>query len=140
MSGGSFEFEVRNYNRSIGARLSGEIARRHGNEGMQQWTVEIEKPGPHFIHFQFASGEKRHPGDFALWKAAKPDEPDEVKFDSPWGPGRPGWHIECSAMAMNILGESTLGLIATHGDPTSNADNTQARTTTRVSGMPPNWK
>jgi cysteinyl-tRNA synthetase len=50
------------------------------------------------------SGAKRHPGDFALWKAAKPDEPDEVKFDSPWGPGRPGWHIECSAMAMKIPG------------------------------------
>ncbi|MCB9850678.1 MAG: cysteine--tRNA ligase [Phycisphaerales bacterium] len=49
---------------------------------------------------------KRHPGDFALWKAAKPDEPDEVKFDSPWGPGRPGWHIECSAMAMKLLGET----------------------------------
>ncbi|HRX85128.1 MAG TPA: cysteine--tRNA ligase [Phycisphaerae bacterium] len=49
---------------------------------------------------------KRHPGDFALWKAAKPDEPAEVKFDSPWGPGRPGWHIECSAMAIALLGET----------------------------------
>ena len=52
------------------------------------------------------SGEKRNPGDFALWKAAKPDEPEEVKFDSPWGPGRPGWHIECSAMAGRYLGET----------------------------------
>jgi len=52
------------------------------------------------------SGEKRNPGDFALWKAAKPEEPDEVKFDSPWGKGRPGWHIECSAMAMRYLGET----------------------------------
>ncbi|MCO6436955.1 MAG: cysteine--tRNA ligase [Phycisphaerae bacterium] len=52
------------------------------------------------------SGEKRNAGDFALWKASKPDEPDEVKFDSPWGPGRPGWHIECSAMAMRYLGET----------------------------------
>jgi cysteinyl-tRNA synthetase len=50
------------------------------------------------------SGEKRNPGDFALWKAAKPQEPDEVKFDSPWGRGRPGWHIECSAMAEKVLG------------------------------------
>ena len=41
------------------------------------------------------SAEKRNPGDFALWKAAKDDEPEEVKFDSPWGKGRPGWHIEC---------------------------------------------
>jgi len=52
------------------------------------------------------SGEKRSAGDFALWKAAKPDEPAEVKFDSPWGPGRPGWHIECSAMASRYLGET----------------------------------
>ena len=46
---------------------------------------------------------KRDPRDFALWKAAKPGEPS---WDSPWGPGRPGWHIECSAMAMQYLGES----------------------------------
>ncbi len=52
------------------------------------------------------SGRKRNPGDFALWKAAKPEEPDEVKFDSPWGKGRPGWHIECSAMAMRYLGDT----------------------------------
>jgi len=46
---------------------------------------------------------KRHPMDFALWKAAKPGEPFWV---SPWGSGRPGWHIECSAMSMNLLGET----------------------------------
>jgi cysteinyl-tRNA synthetase len=46
---------------------------------------------------------KRDPRDFALWKAAKPGEPS---WESPWGPGRPGWHIECSAMAMRYLGES----------------------------------
>ncbi len=51
-------------------------------------------------------GGKRNPGDFALWKAAKPEEPDDVKYDSPWGKGRPGWHIECSAMAMKYLGET----------------------------------
>ncbi len=45
---------------------------------------------------------KEHPMDFALWKAAKPDEP---AWDSPWGQGRPGWHIECSAMNMTHLGE-----------------------------------
>ncbi len=44
---------------------------------------------------------KHHPGDFALWKASKPGEPS---WDSPWGPGRPGWHIECSAMSMKLLG------------------------------------
>jgi cysteinyl-tRNA synthetase len=46
--------------------------------------------------------QKRSPVDFALWKAAKPGEPD---WPSPWGPGRPGWHIECSAMSLEILGE-----------------------------------
>ncbi len=45
---------------------------------------------------------KEHPGDFALWKAAKPGEP---AWESPWGPGRPGWHIECSAMCLHHLGE-----------------------------------
>ncbi len=44
---------------------------------------------------------KRHPMDFALWKSAKPGEPS---WPSPWGPGRPGWHIECSAMAAKYLG------------------------------------
>ncbi len=46
---------------------------------------------------------KRDALDFALWKGAKPGEP---AWDSPWGPGRPGWHIECSAMAMKYLGET----------------------------------
>ncbi|MBM4321704.1 MAG: cysteine--tRNA ligase, partial [Deltaproteobacteria bacterium] len=46
----------------------------------------------------------RDPKDFALWKAAKPGEP---RWDSPWGPGRPGWHIECSAMNLHHLGEAT---------------------------------
>ena len=46
---------------------------------------------------------KRHPMDFALWKSSKPGEPS---WPSPWGPGRPGWHIECSAMSMRHLGET----------------------------------
>lgn len=46
---------------------------------------------------------KEDPLDFVLWKASKPGEPS---WDSPWGPGRPGWHIECSAMAMRYLGET----------------------------------
>ena len=45
---------------------------------------------------------KEHPMDFALWKSSKPGEP---AWDSPWGKGRPGWHIECSAMSMHYLGE-----------------------------------
>ena len=47
------------------------------------------------------TGDKRHPADFALWKARKPGEPF---WASPWGPGRPGWHIECSAMASAVMG------------------------------------
>jgi len=53
---------------------------------------------------RIAPGEqKRNPMDFALWKAAKPGEPS---WESPWGPGRPGWHIECSAMSSALLGET----------------------------------
>ncbi len=48
---------------------------------------------------------KRDPRDFALWKGAKPDEPADAHWASPWGPGRPGWHIECSAMARRYLGD-----------------------------------
>jgi cysteinyl-tRNA synthetase len=50
-----------------------------------------------------AASKKRSPGDFALWKAAKAGEPS---WDSPWGKGRPGWHIECSAMSRALLGET----------------------------------
>ena len=46
---------------------------------------------------------KRNAADFALWKSAKPGEPS---WESPWGPGRPGWHIECSAMSRRLLGRT----------------------------------
>ena len=49
---------------------------------------------------------KRDPLDFVLWKSAKAEEPAEVKWNSPFGAGRPGWHIECSAMGCALLGES----------------------------------
>jgi cysteinyl-tRNA synthetase len=49
---------------------------------------------------------KRDPRDFALWKGHKPDEPDTASWPSPWGRGRPGWHIECSAMASKYLGSA----------------------------------
>ena len=52
------------------------------------------------------SDKKRNPGDFALWKSAKPHEPVEVQYDSPWGKGRPGWHIECSVMSQALLGDT----------------------------------
>ena len=50
------------------------------------------------------SANKRDPMDFVLWKAAKPTEPEDTRWDSPYGWGRPGWHIECSAMSKALLG------------------------------------
>ena len=50
------------------------------------------------------ASDKNDPLDFVLWKSAKDSEPDEVKWDSKWGWGRPGWHIECSAMGSELLG------------------------------------
>lgn len=50
--------------------------------------------------------DKRDPSDFALWKFTKPDEPEDAIWESPWGKGRPGWHIECSAMAAAHLGKT----------------------------------
>jgi cysteinyl-tRNA synthetase len=67
----------------------GKLSRRNLNDMMAGARVE---PGEG----------KENPMDFALWKAAKPGEP---AWDSPWGPGRPGWHIECSAMSLKYLGE-----------------------------------
>ncbi len=49
--------------------------------------------------------DKRHPADFALWKAASAGEHPDANWDSPWGPGRPGWHIECSLMSTRALGD-----------------------------------
>ncbi len=48
--------------------------------------------------------QKQNPMDFVLWKASKPGE--AISWDSPWGPGRPGWHIECSAMSVTTLGSN----------------------------------
>jgi cysteinyl-tRNA synthetase len=70
----------------------GELSGREGALDEQQAGVRVElEPG------------KRDPRDFALWKSAKPGEP---AWDSPWGPGRPGWHIECSAMVRETLGDT----------------------------------
>jgi cysteinyl-tRNA synthetase len=81
-AGGDVYFAVRSF--PAYGRLSG----RNVDELMAGARIE---PGAH----------KRDPADFALWKASKPGEP---AWDSPWGPGRPGWHIECSAMAERELG------------------------------------
>jgi cysteinyl-tRNA synthetase len=66
----------------------GKLSRRKLDEVLSGTRVEAE-------------ADKEDPNDFALWKAQKPGEP---AWDSPWGPGRPGWHIECSAMALKHLG------------------------------------
>jgi cysteinyl-tRNA synthetase len=50
--------------------------------------------------------QKRHPGDFALWKFSPKEQNRDMEWDSPWGKGFPGWHVECSAMAMKYLGET----------------------------------
>lgn len=68
----------------------GKLSNRSVDEMLQGSRFDLE-PG------------KEAPADFAMWKASKPDEP---AWDSPWGPGRPGWHIECSAMALRHLGET----------------------------------
>ncbi|NOY54661.1 MAG: cysteine--tRNA ligase [Actinobacteria bacterium] len=81
-SGGDVYFVVRSFPKY------GELSGHRIDELISGARVE---PGEH----------KRDPLDFALWKAAKPGEP---QWDSPWGPGRPGWHIECSAMSMKYLG------------------------------------
>ncbi len=68
----------------------GKLSRKNLDELLAGARVEVDE-------------RKRDPRDFALWKSAKPGEP---AWDSPWGPGRPGWHIECSAMSMRYLGET----------------------------------
>jgi cysteinyl-tRNA synthetase len=83
-SGGDVNFSVESYHNYL--KLSGRIL-----DDMQAGArVDVDE-------------KKRHPMDFALWKEAKPGEP---YWESPWGKGRPGWHIECSAMSMKFLGET----------------------------------
>ena len=69
-------------------KLSGQRAEERENGASERLNVETDKESPE---------------DFALWKAQKPGEPS---WESPWGKGRPGWHIECSAMSMKYLGET----------------------------------
>ncbi len=69
------------------------------------WQAEPAQPGrgPERHTRRAKTRARRIVADFALWKSAKPGEP---AWDSPWGPGRPGWHIECSAMCLHHLGET----------------------------------
>jgi len=81
---GSVYFEVDRYPEY------GKLSKRDREEMMAGARVEVDK-------------RKKNPMDFALWKRSREGEPS---WDSPWGPGRPGWHIECSAMSIKHLGES----------------------------------
>ncbi len=83
-AGGDVYFSIQNYTNY------GQLTRQSLEEMQAGARVEVDE-------------RKRHPMDFALWKSQKPGEP---AWDSPWGSGRPGWHIECSAMAMKYLGET----------------------------------
>ncbi|MCB0879477.1 MAG: cysteine--tRNA ligase [Thermoleophilia bacterium] len=84
-AGGDVYFKVAEY------PAYGKLSNR-ALDDMVAGTREELDPGEH----------KQNPLDFTLWKAAKPDE--DTSWDSPWGKGRPGWHIECSAMAAEVLG------------------------------------
>ena len=65
-------------------------------------AMEVQEPVPEPVE---GPRGKRNPQDFALWKGTKPGEPADATWASPWGAGRPGWHIECSAMARRYLGD-----------------------------------
>ena len=84
------------YETSDGVYFSAESVADYGLLARQD--IEDLRSGDRVAH----SDEKRSPIDFVLWKKAKPDEPT---WDSPWGPGRPGWHTECVVMALDLLGE-----------------------------------
>lgn len=67
---------------------------------------ELTHQKPEDMEGESSSTKKRNPQDFALWKAAKESEPETASWDAPFGKGRPGWHIECSAMSQHYLGEN----------------------------------
>jgi cysteinyl-tRNA synthetase len=77
---------------------------------------------------------KRDPLDFVLWKAAKESEPDEVKWDSKWGKGRPGWHIECSAMSASCWASTSTSTAAAR---TCSSRTTRTRSPSRKARRPP---
>jgi cysteinyl-tRNA synthetase len=80
------------------------IGRFEGYGRLSRLDTREIKAGARVAHDDYT---KEHAQDFALWKSAKPeDEKTGAAWDSPWGRGRPGWHLECSAMAMDLLGET----------------------------------
>lgn len=88
--GGAYDLNGSVYFRVLADADYGKLSHRSLDEMLQGTRFEAEQG-------------KEHPADFALWKASKPGEP---AWDSPWGSGRPGWHIECSAMVLHHLGAS----------------------------------
>ncbi|KEF42664.1 MAG: cysteinyl-tRNA synthetase [Cyanobium sp. CACIAM 14] len=79
------------------------VLRQAGYGRLSGRHLEEQQEGASGRTSEAEEARKRHPFDFALWKGAKPGEPS---FPSPWGPGRPGWHIECSAMVREELGDT----------------------------------
>ncbi|KRZ29945.1 Cysteine--tRNA ligase, cytoplasmic [Trichinella pseudospiralis] len=94
---GSVYFDTVTFGRADGHRYG-----RLLPEAVQDTNLLVEGEGELSLGDEDQAKQKRFSGDFALWKASKPGEP---AWPSPWGPGRPGWHIECSAMASAICGE-----------------------------------
>ena len=88
-NGHAYELDGDVYYRVQSFEHYGELSHRSLDDMMAGARIEVDD-------------RKENPMDFALWKAAKPSEPS---WDSPWGKGRPGWHIECSAMSLKYLGE-----------------------------------
>ncbi len=92
--------EARGHTYEAGGSIYYRISTFPGYGKLSGFDVATLKPGARVDVDEYEKEEAR---DFALWKAAREGEPT---WDSPWGPGRPGWHIECSAMSMKYLGES----------------------------------
>lgn len=93
------KLEERGFTYSVGGDVLFDVSRFPGYGKLSKKKLDELQEGARVE----ARYEKRNPADFVLWKSAKPGEPF---WESPWGKGRPGWHIECSAMAMKYLGET----------------------------------
>ncbi|KIJ54675.1 hypothetical protein M422DRAFT_24582 [Sphaerobolus stellatus SS14] len=100
---GSVYFDTRAYDGAAGHETSGEVASWcHTYLKLEPWSKgnrALLQEGEGAL----AQSSSRYDADFALWKASKPGEP---AWPSPWGPGRPGWHIECSVMASEVFGKT----------------------------------
>jgi cysteinyl-tRNA synthetase len=87
--------------RAAGGDVNYSVRRFPGYGRLSGKTLDELRAGDRAL----APGDKEDPLDFVLWKSAKPAEPDDARWPSTYGPGRPGWHIECSAMSCALLGE-----------------------------------